>query len=175
MLTLSIETSGTVGGVAFIRDGRLVAEVTLAGNETHSRRLMLTTRWLMQRLGVGWSDLDLLAVSLGPGSFTGLRIGIATAKGLAFALGLPLFGVSTLDALASHVFPGKGDLVCPLLDARKSQVYMACYQYGGPGEIERISPYRVIFPEELNAFLPDSHRVLLLGDGLLLYEDRAIG
>jgi len=171
VLTLSIETSDYVGGVALIRDGRPVAEVGLAGKETQSRRLMVIIKWLMQRLGADWSDLGLLAVSLGPGSFTGLRIGLATAKGLAFALGLPLIGVPTLDALASHVIACKGDFVCPVLDARKSQVYTALYQIGSSGELEKISPYQAIFPEELAAFVPYGQRVLLLGGGLLLYQD----
>ncbi|MBW1718662.1 MAG: tRNA (adenosine(37)-N6)-threonylcarbamoyltransferase complex dimerization subunit type 1 TsaB [Deltaproteobacteria bacterium] len=171
MVTLSIETSDCVGGVALIRDGRPVAEVGLASKETHSRRLIVIIKWLMQRLGLDWSDLGLLAVSLGPGSFTGLRIGLSTAKGLAFALGLPLIGVPTLDALASHVIACKGDFVCPVLDARKSQVYTALYQIRTSGELEKISPYQVIFPEELAAFVPYGQKVLLLGGGLLLYQD----
>ena len=171
MLTLSIETSDYVGGVALIRDGQPVAEVNLASEETHSRRLMVIIKWLMQRLGSDWSDLGLLAVSLGPGSFTGLRIGLSTAKGLAFALGLPLIGVPTLDVLASHVIACKGELVCPILDARKSQVYTALYQIRNFGKLEKISPYQAIFPEELAAFVPYGQRVLLLGGGLLLYQD----
>jgi tRNA threonylcarbamoyladenosine biosynthesis protein TsaB len=172
VVTLSIETSDYVGGVALIRDGRPVVEVGLASKETHSRRLMVIIKWSMQRLGADWSDLDLIAVSLGPGSFTGLRIGLATAKGLAFALGLPLIGVPTLDALASHVVACKGDLVCPVLDARKSQVYTALYQIRNSGELEKISQYKAIFPEELADFVPPyGQRVLLLGGGLLLYQD----
>ena len=171
MVTLSIETSDYVGGVALIRDGRPVVEVGLASKETHSRRLMVIIKWSMQRLGADWSDLDLIAVSLGPGSFTGLRIGLATAKGLAFALGLPLIGVPTLDALASHVVACRGDLVCPVLDARKSQVYTALYQIRNSGELEKISQYKAIFPEELADFVPYGQRVLLLGGGLLLYQD----
>ena len=154
-----------------VRDGRPVAEVGLASKETHSRRLMVVIKWLMQRLGADWSDLDILAVGLGPGSFTGLRIGLATAKGLAFALGLPLIGVPTLDALASHVIACKGDLVCPVLDARKSEVYTALYQIKNSGELEKISPYQAISPEELAVFVPYGQRVLLLGGGLLLYQD----
>jgi len=160
-----------MGGVALICDGRPVAEMSLAGKETHSRTLMVIIKWLMQRLGVKWSDLDLLAVSLGPGSFTGLRIGLATIKGLAFALGLPLIGVPTLDALASHVIACKGDIVCPVLDARKSKVYTALYQIMDSGELEKISPYQTISPEELTLFVPYDQRVLLLGGGLLLYQD----
>lgn len=154
-----------------IRDSQPVAEVGLASKKTQSRRLMVIIKWLMQRLGAEWSDIDLLAVSLGPGSFTGLRIGLSTAKGLAFALGIPLIGVPTLDALASHVIACKGDLVCPLLDARKSQIYTALYQIISSGELKKISPYQAIFPEELAAFVPGGQRVLLLGGGLLLYKD----
>ncbi|MEA3384848.1 MAG: tRNA (adenosine(37)-N6)-threonylcarbamoyltransferase complex dimerization subunit type 1 TsaB [Thermodesulfobacteriota bacterium] len=171
MLTLAVETSDYVGGVALLRNGRPVAEVGLADKETQSRRLMVIIKWLMQRLGADWSDLGLLAVSLGPGSFTGLRIGLSTAKGLAFALRIPLIGVPTLDALASHVMACKGDLVCPVLDARKSQVYTALYRIRNSGELEKISPYHAIFPEELAALVPNGQRVFLLGGGLLLYQD----
>lgn len=171
VVTLSIETSDCTGGVALIRDGHPVAEVVLTSKETHSRRLMATIKWLMQGLGFDWSEIGLLAVSLGPGSFTGLRIGLSTAKGLAFALGLPLIGVPTLDALASHVVACKGDFVCPVQDARKSQVYTALYQVGNSGELERIRPYQAISPKDLPAFVPHGQRVLLLGGGLLLYQD----
>ncbi|MFO8241170.1 MAG: tRNA (adenosine(37)-N6)-threonylcarbamoyltransferase complex dimerization subunit type 1 TsaB [Dissulfuribacterales bacterium] len=174
MVTLSIETSDCTGGVALIRDGRPAAEVVITSKETHSRRLMVTIRWLMQRLEFDWSELGLLAVSLGPGSFTGLRIGLSTAKGLAFALGLPLVGVPTLDALASNVIACKGDLVCPVQDARKSQVYTALYQIGNSGELERIRPYQALSPKELPAFVPYGQRVLLLGGGLLLYQDMIV-
>ncbi len=174
MITLSIETSDCTGGVALIFDGRSVAEMIITSKETHSRRLMVTIRSLMQRLRFDWSEIDLLAVSLGPGSFTGLRIGLATAKGLAFALGLPLVGVPTLDALASNVIGCKGDFVCPVQDARKSQVYTALYQIENSGELEIIRPYQALFPKDLPIFVPYGHRVFLLGSGLLLYQDMIV-
>lgn len=171
MLILSIETSGLMGGVALVKDGGPVAEVSLVSRETHSRRLMVTIKWLMQSYGTDWSDLDLLGVSLGPGSFTGLRIGLATAKGLAFAMGIPVIGVPTLDALATQVVPCKEDLVCPMLNVRKSQVYTAIYQGRHSGKLKKIGPYQVVSPEEFVSSMPCNHRILLLGDGLLPYRD----
>jgi tRNA threonylcarbamoyladenosine biosynthesis protein TsaB len=160
-----------MGGVALINNGHLIAEVCITSNETHSRRLMVIIKWLMEKAAVKWSDLDIIAVSLGPGSFTGLRIGITCAKALAFALRLPVIGVPTLDALASHVVSCKGDLICPLLDAKKSQIYTAVYLAKPSGELEKISPYLAIFPNELADFVPNSQRVLLLGEGLFIYMD----
>ncbi len=160
-----------MGGVALIKDGVPVAEVNLVSKETHSRRLMVLVKWLMQRYDIDWSDLDLLGIGLGPGSFTGLRIGLATAEGLAFAIGIPVIGVPTLDALATQVVPCKEDLVCPMLNVRKSQVYTATYQGRDPGKLKRTSPYQVISPEEFVTSMPCGHRILLLGDGLLPYRD----
>jgi tRNA threonylcarbamoyladenosine biosynthesis protein TsaB len=171
MLVLALETSGITSGVAVVREGEPLGEVTLASRETHSRTLIKTIEWLLERLGKGWPDIGLVAVSIGPGSFTGLRIGLATGKGLAFALGIPLIGVPTLDALAGHVTPGEGDLVCPVLDARKAQVYAAFFRGCGAGSIERIGPYMVVSPQDLIASLPACRRVFFLGDAICVYGE----
>ncbi len=160
-----------MGGVALIKDGGSVAEVNLISRETHSRRLMVTVKWLMQSYGVDWPDIDLLGVGLGPGSFTGLRIALATAKGLAFATGIPLIGVPSLDALAGQVVPCKGDFVCPMVNIRRSQVYTATYQAIDPGKLEKIGPDKVLSPKDFVASAPRDHRILLLGDGVLPYQD----
>jgi tRNA threonylcarbamoyladenosine biosynthesis protein TsaB len=171
MLVLALETSGITGGVAVVRDGQPLGEVTFASRETHSRTLIKTVEWLLGRLGAGWPDIRLVAVSIGPGSFTGLRIGLATGKGLAFALGIPIVGVPTLDALAGHVIPGEGDLVCPVLDARKAQVYAAFFRDCGTGTIERIGPYLAVSPQDLVASLPACRRAFFLGDAIYVYGE----
>jgi len=145
--------------------------VTLKTLETHSRRLMPIIEWIFKSTGTSWSDLDLVAVSLGPGSFTGLRIGLATGKGLAFALNIPIIGVSTLDSLATHVTLSSGEVACPVIDARKSQVYTAAYIRGEKGELKRISDYLAIDPCNIASVLPEDKKVYFLGDGLRLYQD----
>ncbi|MGR0481094.1 MAG: tRNA (adenosine(37)-N6)-threonylcarbamoyltransferase complex dimerization subunit type 1 TsaB [Candidatus Electronema sp. V4] len=129
-LILSIETAAGCGSVALTRggvqNGRLIAEAAVHAETSHSRQLLGSVEWVMQAAGISWSDLDAIAVSIGPGSFTGLRIGLAAAKGMVFATGKPLIAVPTLDAVA---------LSCPLIDyplwcimdARKQEVYAACY------------------------------------------------
>jgi tRNA threonylcarbamoyladenosine biosynthesis protein TsaB len=119
----------------------------------------------MQETGVDWSRIEVIAVSLGPGSFTGLRIGMATAKGLAFAAGKPLVGVPTLDGLASKCAPAAD--ICAVLDARKKEVYARFYRTDGAGLTVATGVPAVLSPEKLAECLPDS--VVLVGDGVRAY------
>ncbi len=170
-LTLSIETSNPAGGVALLEQGRPLAEFFLRGSQTHSRRLMMSCHFLLEHCGITFKDLSLVTVSLGPGSFTGLRIGLATAKGLAYALKIPLVGVSTLDAMASQVVACEGELICPVQHARFNEVYVALYRADGNGSAQRITPYKAVTPEEMSAMLP-MERIWMLGDALdLHWED----
>ena len=151
-LILAIETATGCGSVSLTRggagDGRLLAEATAQPDITHSRRLLGSVDWIMKAAGVEWPDVDGVAVSLGPGSFTGLRIGMAAAKGIALAAGVPLIGVLTQDAIALSCPVIDRPLWC-LLDARKQEVYAACYQPGNSGRPEQISPAEAIRPELL--------------------------
>ncbi|HHD64250.1 MAG TPA: tRNA (adenosine(37)-N6)-threonylcarbamoyltransferase complex dimerization subunit type 1 TsaB [Desulfobulbaceae bacterium] len=147
-LILSIETSTGCGSIALTRGERLLAETTTQPEVTHSRRLLGTVSWLMKAVAVEWSDLDGIGVSLGPGSFTGLRIGMAAAKGLAMAAGVPLFGVETLDALALSC-SSVAEQICPVLDARKQEVYAAMYQPGEDGYPLRLTGDQALAPELL--------------------------
>ncbi len=181
MLTLAIETSGMSGGIALSHGPSPVAEFFLSSRETHSRRLMPSIMWLLERASVSMPDLKCVAVSLGPGSFTGLRIGLSTARGLALALGIPLAGVPTFDALAANIPAVPGMLLCPVADARKYQVYTACYRAGGTAsEWDRIMPFQACAPEHLPQLLADAgvltsegtmplSSLLLTGDGLGRY------
>ena len=130
-LILAMDSATACSSVALTcgtrQDGRVAASLSLTGNVTHSRRLFSAIDYLMKEAGVNWAAIAGIAVSLGPGSFTGLRIGLATAKGLAAAAGKLLFGVSTLDSLAAKCSTEK--LVCAVLDARKKEVYAALYRY----------------------------------------------
>lgn len=171
-LILSLETATGCGSVSLTRGGlsgfQLLAECTLQQELTHSRRLLGSVAWVLQAAAVAWHDLDAVAVSQGPGSFTGLRIGMAAAKAMAMATGKPLLGVGTLDALAmsSPKWPG---LICCLLDARKQEVYGAFYRMDENGLPQPVSRPAVLPP----ARLLDAARepVLLVGTGAMVYKE----
>src|SRR5512136_1856278 len=128
MLILGIETATRTGGVAVVSENGVIAEYTLNIEITHSERLMETVDRVLTGAKITLADLDGFSVSVGPGSFTGLRIGVATIKGMAFVTGKPVAAVPTLKALAWNV-PHAGHPVCPLLDAGKKEVYSALYRY----------------------------------------------
>lgn len=153
LLILAIETATGCGGVSLTSgdrcDGKVLAEYTLQPDIAHSRRLLGLVAAMMAASGMGWDSLDAMAVSQGPGSFTGLRIGMAAAKGLAMAAGVPLLGVSTLDGLAAQV-PGVTLPLCCLLDARKQQVYTGFYHcVGGDGRYRQTGAPLVLSPAAL--------------------------
>ncbi|MDF1614864.1 tRNA (adenosine(37)-N6)-threonylcarbamoyltransferase complex dimerization subunit type 1 TsaB [Desulfurivibrio dismutans] len=182
-LILALETSGSCGSVALV-DGRgCRAEYSLQSSRTHSRRLLEAVEHLMMASDTAWQDLDALAVGLGPGSFTGLRIGLSSVKGLALATGKPLIGVSSLDGLAAQAvaLPACSLPVCALIDARKQEVFAAFYrptdkesdhnQAGGEeqiGPLTRTSPYLALPPAELVTLIRQP--TLLLGSGAELYR-----
>jgi tRNA threonylcarbamoyladenosine biosynthesis protein TsaB len=162
MKILALESATLAGGAALLEGDRVVGETTLSIALTHSERMMAVVDRLL--VDCGWSpkDLEGLAVSIGPGSFTGLRVGIATIKGLALALGLPVAPVPTLDALAATL-PFAAAPVCPLLDARKGEVYCSLYRWQGDA-MERQWDYLALPPEAAAARL--SAPVIVLGDGV---------
>ena len=169
-LILSMDTATPCSAVALTfgarKNGKVLASLSLTGNVTHSRRLFAAIDHLMGEAEVDWPAIAGIGVSLGPGSFTGLRIGMATAKGLAAAAGKPLFGVSTLDSLAARCVTSK--LICTVLDARKKEVYAAFYRCKENGYSERISDMTVMAPEKLADSI--SEPVVMVGDGAMAYE-----
>lgn len=128
MLLLGIESASLVASVALVRDETLIAEYTLNFKKTHSQTLLPMIDEIMEMTGIPLEEIDGIAVSKGPGSFTGLRIGSATAKGLGLALEKPILSVPTVDAMAYQCY-GIGDLVCPIMDARRGQVYTGIYEF----------------------------------------------
>jgi len=142
MKILAIETSTLVSSVALVTEERVLAELTTATRLAHSETLLPHIEQVMKMAGVERSELTAIAVSIGPGSFTGLRIGLATAKGLSYALQLPLVGVSTLAALAAG-FPLEGSVVGAMLDAQKGNVYLELYRSTAAGQ-ELIAPVEVL-------------------------------
>jgi len=167
-LLLVLETATSRGSVALMAGDGCLAEFSLRSTLTHSRRLLGAIEFLLQESGVTWPDLDAVAVSLGPGSFTGLRIGLSTAKGLALATGVPLIGVPTLDGLAAQ-FTFTTPLICPLLDARKKEVYAAFFRCADGGLPRRESEYLVLPPDRLADMV--AAPTIFIGDGAECYGD----
>lgn len=169
MYLLGIETATPTGSVALVNEQGLIGEFTLNLKGTLSERLLPAIHQLLTSADLAFAKIDCLAVSLGPGSFTGLRIGVSTAKGLALAGGKPLVGVPTLDALASHCY-GPPPYICPLLDAKKKEVFAALYRRNDSGELQKLTPDLVIAPEKLlEEIIKD--KTMFLGEGSRVYRD----
>lgn len=168
MNILAIDTASRTCSVAVCRDDRVMAEMIDGSGETHSRHLMhLVDRVLAMSTG-DLKAIDAIAVNRGPGSFTGVRIGISTAKGLAAAADKPLLGVSGLAALAWQIAPTER-LICAMLDARRQEVYCAHYRFH-VGELETVRPETVCAPEDAVGDL--GRPCVLIGDGALAYRSR---
>ncbi len=164
MLILSFETSAKAASVALLENGKLLGESYQNTGLTHSQTLMVMAQQLLQDCGKTVSDLQAVAVAEGPGSFTGVRIGVAAAKGLAWGAELPCYGVSTLEAMALSLGAWQG-YVCPVMDARRSQVYNALFSVNC-GKLERLGEDRAIALEDLSRELAElAQPIFLVGDG----------
>ena len=169
MKILSVDSSAIVASVALSDDGRLLAEYTLNNKNTHSETLLPMIESLLSFFSMSADDVDLFAVSTGPGSFTGVRIGTATVKGLAFAKGKPCVGVSTLEAIAYNLRFHKG-IVCSVMNARRSQVYTAIFRSDGE-KLERLTDDLAISISELDTMLAEyNEEIVLAGDGYDICE-----
>ena len=164
MLILAFETTAKAGSVALLEDNRLLAESYQNTGLTHSQTLMVMAEDMLKAAGKSMADVTAVAVAEGPGSFTGVRIGVAAAKGLAWGGELPCYGVSTLESMALTLGAYQG-YICPVMDARRSQVYNALF-YVNSGVMERVSEDRAIalsdLAEELKAL---KEPIFLVGDG----------
>ena len=167
MLILAFETSAKAASVALLDDKKLLGESYQNTGLTHSQTLMLMAQDLLKSCGFGPKDVTHLAVAAGPGSFTGIRIGVAAAQGFAWGAALPCYGVSTLEAMAAQLGAWQG-YVCPVMDARRSQVYNALFHLGC-GKCTRIREDRAISLQELGAELQNLQEpIFLVGDGSIL-------
>jgi tRNA threonylcarbamoyladenosine biosynthesis protein TsaB len=171
MRVLSIETSTMFGGVAVVDSGAgLLAEERCSVKTGHAERLMGLVDRALGGCGLGLEDLDAIAVAVGPGSFTGLRIGLGTAKGLAFSTGLGVVAVPTLEAFALCL-PCLPHPLCPMLDARRGEVYAGVFLSEGE-DVRRLVPETSIKAVELAARFPGCYdRVLFIGDGADIYRE----
>lgn len=163
MRLIAIETATLIGSIAIADDEKLISELTLNIKATHSEKLMAAIDHLMELSGLTLNDMDAIAVSIGPGSFTGLRIGLSAAKGLSYGSGKPLIGIPTLDALASNLSFSRY-LVCPILDARKGEVYTAIYSKN-----EKVADDMAVKPASLIEMIKED--TVFLGDGVSAYRN----
>ena len=164
MLTLAFETSAKAASVALMDDRRLLGESYQNTGLTHSQTLMVMAEDMLKAAGKSMADVTAVAVAEGPGSFTGVRIGVAAAKGLAWGGELPCYGVSTLESMALTLGAYQG-YVCPVMDARRSQVYNALF-YADCGTVERVQEDRAISLEDLKIELEHlDGPIFLVGDG----------
>lgn len=161
MLILALDSSAVAGSVALCDGERLLCEYTVNLGNTHSETILPMIESILKLSGYTADDIDIFACSEGPGSFTGIRIGASTVKGLAFSTDKPCIGVSTLEALAYNLI-GTDGIICPVMNARRAQVYNALFD----AELNRITEDRAIAAADLAAELAKYDKVFLCGDGV---------
>ena len=171
MKLLAIDSSGMVASVAIVTDGILTGEYTVNHKKTHSQTLLPMLDDLVTMVGLDLSEIDAIAVAGGPGSFTGLRIGSATAKGLGLALDKPIVSVPTVDALAYNLYGAEG-LICPMMDARRQQVYTGLYHFEGSEMVTDLAQTPMEIGKIADRINAEGKPVTLLGDGVPVYLDR---
>lgn len=173
MKILALDSSGIVASVAVVEDQNLLAEYTVNYKKTHSQTLLPMLDEISKMTELDLESLDAVAVAAGPGSFTGLRIGSATAKGLGLALKKPLVSIPTLEGLAYNLYDTKG-LICPLMDARRNQVYTGVYRFADH-RLQTVEEQRAAdILEILECINQLGEPVTFLGDGVPVFRD-AIG
>lgn len=165
MKILAIDTSANVATAAVLEDERLICEYVVNNKKTHSQTIMVIIDTILKQAELDISDIDVLAVANGPGSFTGLRIGISVAKGLFFGNGKKIIGISTLEALGYNL-PYCKNIICPIMDARRSQVYNAVYKWEEETLKEIKKPRAISIDEVLDEFLESDEKIVFLGDGV---------
>ena len=173
MKVIGLDSSGLTATVAIVEDDKLVAEYTVNHKKTHSQTLVPMLDEISKMTELDLSTVDAIAVAKGPGSFTGLRIGSATAKGLGLALNIPIVEISTTEGLAYNLF-GTDKLIAPIMDARREQVYTGLYEFEGY-DLKTILPATAEPIEDTVARINEAGRaVIFLGDGVAVFKDRIL-
>ncbi len=165
---LAIESSGLVASVAIATETTLLAEYTVNFKKTHSQTLLPMVEEIVSMLGIDLKELDAIAVAEGPGSFTGLRIGCATAKGLGLALNKPIIPVPTTQGIAANVYGTEG-ILCPLMDAKRNQVYTGLYRYNKDGFTVVEDQMAISIEEIVEKVNKLGESVTYLGDGVEVF------
>ncbi|MBH1942422.1 tRNA (adenosine(37)-N6)-threonylcarbamoyltransferase complex dimerization subunit type 1 TsaB [Mobilitalea sibirica] len=171
MKLLAVDSSGLVASVAVITEEALLAEYTVNYKKTHSQTLLPMLNEITAMIELDLSEIDGIAVVAGPGSFTGLRIGSATVKGLGMALSKPIIPVPTVDSLAYNLY-GTDKIICPMMDARRNQVYTGLYEFTGDNQFHILSEQKAVSVEEIIREINGYGReVIFLGDGVSVYKE----
>jgi tRNA threonylcarbamoyladenosine biosynthesis protein TsaB len=165
MRILSVDTTTPSGSVAVLADQRLLGETSVESSSTHSARLLSSINLLLEALHLGIQDIDGFAVTPGPGSFTGIRIGLSTVKAFAFASGKPVAPVSSLQALVWKLRDSKERLIAPMLDAKKGEIYAGLFEMRKERLAEMI-PQGAYFPDRFLSLLPAHRTVQFIGNGM---------
>ena len=171
MIILAADTGTSINTVAVCDGDRVLAETVVETGRSHSEKLLLTVDWVLEEAGLTLDDIEALAIGIGPGSFTGLRIGAATWKGLAFARNLPLAAVPSLDAM-TRLAPFHAEVVCPLLDARMHEVFGAVYRFQD-GRRQKLVADSVCPVDAILEQIPEPDAIFL-GNGATLYRDQIL-
>lgn len=170
MKILSVESAALVASAAICDDDKLICEVFSNTAKTHSQTLMPMIDSVLVQSGTELSDIGLIAVSIGPGSFTGLRIGVSAVKGLSHAAKIPIVGISSLCSMAYNL-PFCEHLISPIMDARRNQVYNAVYEWENDTLNELTPPRAIGIDELLDELLQKNRRVVFLGDGVSPHKE----
>lgn len=171
MKILAVDTSAQVASCALVEDDKLICECVLNNGLTHSQTLMPMIDDVFKKSKMTPDDVDIYAVSNGPGSFTGLRIGVTTVKGLAHATGKLVVGVNTLEALAYNV-PFCPHIIVPIMDARREQVYNAFYRYENGKVCEVVPPRAIALTDCICELEKYSEKAIFVGDGVAVYKEK---
>lgn len=171
MLTLAVDTSGLTASCAVVEDKKVVAELSTQYGKTHSQKIIPMLKTVLAMLDKSFGDVDLFAAAIGPGSFTGLRIGVVTIKGLAYSLKKPVCGIPTLDSLAYSIPDFKG-IISPMLDARNNQVFTAFYRKIN-NKLEKLTEDMGITIDEWISYAKNyKEDIMILGDATAIHLNR---
>lgn len=170
MKLLAFESSAQTASVAVVTQEGILGEITMNTGHTHSEKLMPAMDSLLTQLGLSLENMNALVVSSGPGSFTGIRIGVATVKGLAHGAGLPVVPVSTLEGLAWNL-AGCGGLVCPIMDARRDQVYTALFDCASERPERQMADSALSIAELISVLKERQEPIWFVGDGILRFRE----
>lgn len=175
MNIIAIDSSGLVASVAIANENAVIAEYTVNNAKTHSQTMLPMLDEIKKITDTDLSQIDAVAIAAGPGSFTGLRIGSATAKGIALALQIPVVEVSTLEALAANFYATSG-IICPIMDARRNQVYTGIYAFekeDGVYKMRTLTEPCAVLIDEIAARINEiGQEVVFVGDGIPVFEQR---
>lgn len=173
MLILAVDTTTPAGSVALLENRRLLGEINTAAGLSHSENLLPSVEFLLHRFKLEARDINGWAVAVGPGSFTGIRVGLSTVKSLACASDKPIAPVSALEALAWKIRTSGGRLLCPVMDAKKGEVYAALFEAKGGG-LKELIPQGAYKPDFLFSRMPSRRIISFLGAGAEVYKEKIL-